>query len=142
MLNDLRGYYLIGYEARPGGADWENAPVSVHVKRSDLSIRARQGPFGPAMRSADDAPVISDPLVAATLSPFSASGLPVHLNAWFARSEGSGYLLRSDMFFEGGDLPLTKRADGHYAADLEVGEVIVGDNVCCRRPHVARFHSI
>jgi hypothetical protein len=128
VLNDLRGYYLIGYEPPPGGADWENAPVSVRVKRKDLSIRSRQGPFGPATRSAAATPIIADPLVAALLSPFSASALPVRINAWFARRGGMGYRLRSDLFFEGSDLPLTKRADGHYAADLEIGEVIVGDN--------------
>jgi len=128
VMADLSGYYLIGYEATPGEYDWENAPVHLNVTRKGLSVRSRQGSFGPAMKNADAKPAISDPLVAATLSPFSASTLPVRLNAWFARSETTGYRLRSDVFLEGSDLPLTKGADGHYTAHLEIGEVIVANN--------------
>jgi VWFA-related protein len=138
VLNDLSGYYLIGYEATPGNYDWENAPVHVSVTRKGLSIRSRQGSFGPAMKNANEKPAISDPLVAATLSPFSASALPVRLNAWFAHSGKTGYLLRSDVFLEGGDLPLTKGEDGQYTANLEIGEVIVGNNGVL--PATARRH--
>jgi hypothetical protein len=46
----------------------------------------------------------------------------------FARSEKTGYSLRSDVFLEGRDVPLTKGADGQYIANLEIGEVIVGNN--------------
>ena len=47
VLNDLRGYYLIGYEARPGGADWENAPsasTSSGVTCRFAHGRVRSGP--------------------------------------------------------------------------------------------------
>ena len=129
VLNDLRGYYLIGYESKAGAlADWEHAPVSIRVKKPGLTIRSRQGPFGPATRFDDDTPAIADPLVAAALSPFTSGAVPLRLNALFARSHQSGYLLQSQLYVEGHDVPLVKGADGRYQAELEIGELLVGDN--------------
>ena len=76
----------------------------------------------------DDTPAIADPLVAAALSPFTSGAVPLRLNALFARSHQSGYLLQSQLYIEGHDVPLVEGADGRYQAELEIGELLVGDN--------------
>ena len=129
MLNDLRGYYLIGYESKAGAlADWEHAPVSIHLKQTGLSIRSRQG----AVRSCDaargdDTPAIADPLVAAALSPFPPARCRSVERAVRSKHQ-AGYLLQSHLYFDGHDVPLVKGADGRYQAELEIGELLVADN--------------
>ena len=129
ILDDLKGYYLIGYDTPEGRApDWEHAPVSLHLKRSGLSLRSRQGEFGPATKLEAEAPLNTDPLVSAALSPFRAGAVRVRLNALFARSGKAGYLLQSHLYFDGMDVPLVKGSDGRYQAELEIGELLVADN--------------
>ena len=129
ILDDLKGYYLIGYDTPESRApDWEHAPVSLHLKRSGLSLRSRQGEFGPATKLEAEAPLNTDPLVSAALSPFRAGAVRVRLNALFARSGKAGYLLQSHLYFDGMDVPLVKGSDGRYQAELEIGELLVADN--------------
>ena len=46
---DMRGYYLIGFEAKlDAKAPWSPNDVQLRVKRPGVTVRARRGLFGPA----------------------------------------------------------------------------------------------
>jgi VWFA-related protein len=129
VLNDLKGYYLIGYEAPPGGlASWERAAVRVRVKRPGMKVRSRQGSFGPARADRVERFEERDPVLFAALSPFNGGTLPVRVRAAVIHTSTEGFLLRSQLFLEGRDLVFTETPDGSYEAEYEIGEFVVGDN--------------
>ena len=62
VLDDLRGYYLLGYERPSETPAWGQSEIRVRVKRPGLKVRARKALFGPAdpRRTVDAVP--ADPL--------------------------------------------------------------------------------
>jgi hypothetical protein len=54
ILDDQRGYYLLGYAAAEDSprSGWNQNRIKVRVKRPGLRVRARQGFFGPLDASA------------------------------------------------------------------------------------------
>lgn len=129
VLNDLAGYYLIGYEAPEGAPQsWETSSVRVRLKRPGLRLRARRGAFGPALGGPREQQEVRDPLLSAALSPFHGGTLPVRLTAFVARTEKSGYMVRSELVLEGRDLQFTTGAGGLHEAEYEIGTFVIGDN--------------
>src|SRR5262249_27307771 len=90
VMNDLRGYYLIGY--RPSDTTFVTKDgkipfhkITVKVKRSDLSVRSRRGFFG----TPDQTATVATPdsrerrMIAALESPFAADAIHLRLTALF-----------------------------------------------------------
>ncbi|MCA1628756.1 MAG: VWA domain-containing protein, partial [Acidobacteria bacterium] len=91
VLEDQKGYYLIGY--RPTGETFDRRyhKFGVKVKRPGLKVRTRTGFYGvtdenarPVRRTRDEQ------LLAAITSPFSAGSIPVRLTSLFASDAKSG----------------------------------------------------
>jgi VWFA-related protein len=129
VLNDLRGYYLLGFESsETKGSAWEAGDIRIRVKRPGLRVRARQGLFGPAdpERATDAAP--GDPLVMAALSPFVAGALDVRLTALFAHDAKDGSYVRSMFYVDPGGVRFDESVAGRHVAQLTLLLMMVGDN--------------
>jgi VWFA-related protein len=127
-MTDLNGYYLLGYDL-PDDAprQWDPGRVTVRVKRPGLTVRWRQGLFGPGGRTEKkDAP--SDPVLMAAVSPFSASAITVRLTSLFGHDETEGAYIRSLLFMDPNALTFTTAADGRHEAKIDLVLLAVGDN--------------
>ena len=127
VTDDLRGYYLIGYDLpddSPRG--WNPGRVTVRVKRPGLTVRARQGFFGTGHTPA--AAVPADPVLMAAVSPFSAGDITVRLTSLFGHDPKAGAYIRSLLFIDPSGLSFTTTADGRHEAKIDIVQLAVGDN--------------
>ncbi|MBV9927696.1 MAG: VWA domain-containing protein [Acidobacteria bacterium] len=134
-LDDVRGYYLIGYRPDESTFDPQTGKRhfntwSIKVKgRDNLKVRARSGFYGVAeddsrkgKRSA------AEQLMAALLSPFSSGGVNLQLTTFFLNDASAGSTIRSVMLMDAHDLTFKPGADGHQEAVLDVVAVTLGED--------------
>ncbi|MEO5820056.1 MAG: VWA domain-containing protein [Vicinamibacteraceae bacterium] len=129
VVDDTRGYYLLGFDTSiPVNDRWDPNDIHIRITRPGLTVRARRGLFGPAEkdRARDTAP--ADPLVAATLSPFSTGAIDVRLTTLFAHDGKAGSYVRSLFFIDPAGLTFVDGADGRKEADLSMLLMAIGDN--------------
>jgi len=133
VLDDQQGYYLIGYEpeAASFGDDKRRADfhkLQVRVKRPGLRVRSRHGFIGVP----DDVAVPdregSDPLVAAAVSPFPRTALPIRLTSLYGRGDKEGYVVRSLVHVEGGAIGFVPADHGARSARFELKALVVDGN--------------
>lgn len=129
IVEDQKGYYLIGY--RPEGETFDRRyhKFAVKVKRPDLRVRTRTGFYG--ISDAEARPVLrtrEEQLLGALVSPFSAAGVRLRLTALFGNDAQSGSFMTSLMHIDGSDLKFTKLPDGLYQTVLDVAGVTYSDN--------------
>jgi VWFA-related protein len=134
IMDDLRGYYLIGY--RPSDLTFEKRngrtpyhKITLRLKRPDLHIRSRQGFYG--------LPDVKDPqvtlrsrqqqLVAALESPFSADGVRLRLTTLFGNAP-QGSFLRTLLHIDARDLTFKQQSDGSYQTEFDVIASSYGEN--------------
>ncbi|MDT7689536.1 MAG: hypothetical protein QOE46_2295 [Acidobacteriota bacterium] len=134
-LDDIRGYYLIGY--RPDESTFDPSTGRRHFNtwtikvknRSNLHVRTRSGFLGVAD---DDAHARkrtrSEQLMAALLSPFSAGGVNLKLTSFFLNDASLGSTIRSVMLMDARDLTFTPLPDGRKQAVLDVVAVTLGED--------------
>lgn len=129
IVEDQRGYYLIGY--RPEGETFDRRfhNFTVKVKRPGLRVRTRRGFYGisdeqarPVRRTREEQ------LLGALVSPFSAGGVRLRLTAIFGNSQQNGSFMTSLMHINGSDLKFTKQPDGNYQTVIDVAGVAYSDN--------------
>lgn len=135
MLNDQKGYYLIGYEPDSETFDPKTRRFNklfVNVKRKDLRVRYRSGFFGIEDRQlAAAAPAAISPaqqLVRALTSPFNAGGIDVRFNALFGSEAKVGAYVRSLMYIKTEDLTFTDTPDGQKKTVFDVIAMSFGEN--------------
>ncbi|HEX8143055.1 MAG TPA: VWA domain-containing protein [Pyrinomonadaceae bacterium] len=134
VLDDQKGYYLIGYrpeestfDPRTGGRRFYT--LSIKVKRPGLRVRTRNGFYGITTDEARAIPrTRQDQLVAALTSPFNANGINLRLTSLFGYDQKVGPFVRSLLHIEGRDLTFTKEAGGWNKAVLDVLLITFGDN--------------
>ncbi len=132
ILDDQRGYYLLGYAASADSqrTGWTQDRIKVRVKRPGLRVRARQGFFGPFDTSTPKAES-ADPLVMSALSPFGSGSITVRLTSMFAydaNAARAGSYVRSLLFIDPGDLNFNVDQEGKHTARFQVLVMAVGDN--------------
>ena len=128
IVRDLRGYYLLGYEAPAGSPrNWDPDRIRVHVKRPGLRVRSRRGYFGPAEQDAAPAPP-GDPLLMAAMSPFGGGAIRVRLTSLFGHDPQAGPYIRSLLFIDPNNLTFTRAEDDRHEAGLDVLQVAIGEN--------------
>jgi VWFA-related protein len=129
IVADTQGYYLIGFDtALPSNEPWDPEDVRIHVKRPGLRVRARRGLFGPGDKNLTKEAAPTDPLVAATLSPFATGAIDVRLTTLFAYDRTAGSYIRSLFFVDPAGLTFADGADGRHEADLSLLLLAIGDN--------------
>jgi VWFA-related protein len=134
ILEDQKGYYLIGY--RPDESTFDPAmggrrfhKISVKVNRSGLRVRSRTGFYG--ITDEDARPVRrtrEEQLVGALVSPFSSGDIHVRLTSLFGNDPRTSSFMRSLVYIDTHDLSFATQADGSHKADLDVAAITFGDN--------------
>jgi len=129
VVEDQKGYYLIGYRPESATFDRRYHRITVKVKRSGLKVRTRTGFYG--IRDEETRPVRrtrEEQLLGALTSPFASAGVRLRLTTIFGNYTQGGSFLRSLMHFDARDLKFAKEPDGAYKAVIDVLGVTFGDN--------------
>ena len=134
-LDDMSGYYLIGY--RPDDAAFDPATgrvrfnrIEVKVKgRSDLRVRTRTGYVGlPESESQPKPRTRAGQLMAALVSPFGAAGVNLRLTSFFIDAPGGGTAVRSMLLIDPSTLTFTRQPDGQQQTKLDIVAVTFGED--------------
>ena len=131
ILDDQRGYYLIGYTpdqaARPDQKGAAYHRIKVVVRRPGLKVRSRRG-FYPVSATEEKAEA-TDPvqrLVEAAQSPFSAPDLALRLTTIFEHDKQRGSFVRSMLHIDARGLTFNERPDGSREAELQLVTLVFG----------------
>jgi VWFA-related protein len=136
VLEDQKGYYLIGY--RPDNATFD--PRTGRRTFHKLSLKVmRSGKFNVRMRNgflgfSDDAkatPVqrtLAQQMLGALMSPFGATGVHLQLTSLFSNDAKAGSIMRSMLHIDARDLTFTTEANGMHKCLFDVLAMTFGDN--------------
>ena len=135
VLDDQRGYYLIGYT--PDDTTFQELKdkrrqyhkLSLKLKKPGLSIRTRTGFFG--IPDQNSKPVYrnrGEQLFAALGSPFGGGAVHLRLTGLFANNPKEGSFVQSMLHIEGRDLTFTDEPDDWHKAVIDILLVTFGDN--------------
>src|SRR5205085_366180 len=133
VLDDQKGFYLIGYRPDPATFDAATGRRSFHqldvrVKRAGLKVRTRNGFYGFTDEEAKPQRVGREAqLYGALSSPFSTNAVGVRLTSLFGHDAQTGAFLRSLLYIDGRDLTFKQQPDGTYRAELDVLALLFGD---------------
>jgi VWFA-related protein len=147
VMDDLAGYYLIGYkppagafkEGRKGGAYHR---IMVKVKGRGLHVRSRMGFYGVPEKETRPAELTpAGQLRAAVVSPFGASGIHVEINPQFLYLGEKGPISRLWLHVVGSDVTLRDEPDGKKSETLEALAIAFGDNGAVAGSLGGTFHA-
>ena len=132
ILDDQKGYYLIGYQPHEDIFDIEKRrfnKLTVKLKRPGLHIRYRSGFFGMTDAEARPKPRNSvQQLIAALTSPFTLKDIDLRLTALFAGDAASSSFMRSLIYIKASDLKFTEEKEGWYKSEFDISVLTFGDN--------------
>jgi VWFA-related protein len=134
VLDDQRGYYLVGYRPDEDTFDAKTGQRSFHklkvkIKRPGLNHRTRTGFYG--VTDEEAVPVRrtrTEQLVGAIASPFNAGGVGLRLTSLFGNDLKAGSFVRSVMHINVRDLTFTEEPDGWHKTVFDVLALTFGDN--------------
>jgi VWFA-related protein len=129
VMDDQRGYYLIGY--RPGDETFNRRfhHIKARVKGRGLTLRTREGFYGVTEDEARPPEVVSrDQMDRALISPFGANDITVRLTSSFANDATSGSLLRSFLYIDPHNLTFIDQPDGWHTVTFDLSVILFGDN--------------
>ncbi|HZH30936.1 MAG TPA: VWA domain-containing protein [Pyrinomonadaceae bacterium] len=135
-LDDMRGYYLIGY--RPDESSFDASTVRLRFNslkivvknRPDLTVRTRSG----FLSVSEEAQPRTQPrtragqLMAALTSPFGSGGVNLRLTSLFINSPDGAPAIRSMLLIDPRTLSFTRQPDGQYQTVLDILAVTFGEN--------------
>src|SRR6266516_2619708 len=134
IMDDLRGYYLIGYRPSDSTFERRNGRVPYHhitlrLKRSEFHIRSRKGFFGvPDDKKLPVGPRTKEQqLIAALESPFVAGDVRLRLTTLFGNVPKSSFV-RTLLHIDARDLTFKEMPDGWHQTDIDVIASSYGEN--------------
>lgn len=135
VMDDQKGYYLIGYrpddstfDAKTGRRMFHKLNLKV-MRPGKFNVRMRNGFFGVADAEAGlPSHTPQEQVTDALLSPFGASGVHVQLTSLFANDSKIGSFMRSILYVDAKDLTFTEEQDGWHRATFDVVAVTFDDN--------------
>jgi VWFA-related protein len=133
VLDDQRGYYLIGF--RPDEAVFRTNNGRSHfndlglkVKRPGVKVRYRSGFMGvPDSEVKPARETRLQQMIGALSSPFSSGDLPLRLTSLFGGSREGGAVVASLMHIDMRNVKFADEADGWKRATLDVIALTFGD---------------
>ena len=138
VMDDQKGYYLIGYRPPEETFDRRFHKIEVRVKQPGLRVRSRSGFAGVADKAPE--PKQTDRLLAALTSPFGADEVRLKLTGLFANDD-KGSFINCLLHINGGDLTFLReeeqthtgagereRTYGRHKALVNVAVMTFGDN--------------
>ena len=134
VLDDQKGYYLIGY--RPDESTFDATTgrrqfhkITLKFKRPGLKHRTRTGFYGVTDEEARPTNLTREQQLArAITSPFNTGGVGVRLTSLYVNDAKAGSFVRSLFHVEARDLTFTDEPDGWHKATIDVVAVTFGDN--------------
>lgn len=135
VLEDQKGYYLIGYrpdestfDAKTGSRRFHK--ITLKLKRPGLRSRTRTGFYGISDEETRPTQQLtrSQQLINALASPFGSGGVKLRLTSLYGNDVKLGGFLRSLLHIEARDLTFTEEADGWQKTVFDVLAVTFGDN--------------
>jgi VWFA-related protein len=135
VLDDQRGYYLIGYrpdestfDRRTGRRNFHRLTIKV-TGRPGLKVRYRTGFYGITDKEMrPDLSTRGQQLLKAISSPFTSSGVNLRLTSLFGNDRQMGSFIRSLLYIDGSDLTFTEEGDDWHKAVFDVLAVTFGDS--------------
>jgi VWFA-related protein len=135
VLEDQKGYYLIGYrpdestfDQRTGRRQFHHLSMRV-TRPGKFIVRMRNGFFGVADAAELRSPrTARDQIVNALTSPFGSSDVHLQLTSLFGNDAKVGSFMRSVLHVDANDLTFTDEPDGWHQATFDVVAVTFGDN--------------
>jgi VWFA-related protein len=134
VLEDQRGYYLIGYRPDEKNFDPQKAGgrfhnITLRVKRPGLRVRHRTGFYaGPDADLAASAPTTREGrLLRALTSPLASGSIPLSLTPLFGNDAQTGSFVRALIHVDARGLKFNEEAGGARSASLEVLAVTLGE---------------
>jgi hypothetical protein len=134
VLDDQKGYYLIGY--RPDESTFDAATgrrkfhkITLKLKRPGLNHRTRTGFYGVTNeQAAPQGRTRAEQLISALTSPFGSGGVKLRLTSLYGNDPKAGGFVRSLIHIDTRDLTFTDEPDGWHKAVFDVMAVTFGDN--------------
>jgi VWFA-related protein len=132
-LEDMSGYYLIGYKPSESSFELESGQrrfhrIQVTVKQAGLTVRSRTGYMGIADEQAR--PVNHTPagqLSAALNSPFDSAGLNVRLTCLYSEEPKTSAAIRMLLNVDAHDLTYSGQLDGAKQVAVDVAAFALGE---------------
>lgn len=147
VLEDQKGYYLIGY--RPDESTFDPATgrrkfhkITLKFKRPGLNHRTRTGFYG--VTDEDLAPkprTREQQLISALASPFGSGGVRIRLTSLYGNDPKAGGFMRSLVHIEARDLTFTDEPDGWHKSAFDILAITFGDNGTVV-DQLARTHTV
>jgi VWFA-related protein len=129
VMDDQRGYYLIGYRPSDETFNRRFHHIKARVKRRGLTVRTREGFYGVTEDEARSPELTArDQMERALISPFGADEITVRLTSFFANEATAGSLLRSFVYIDAHNLTFEDQPDGWHATTLDLSGILFGDN--------------
>jgi len=127
VLDDQRGYYLIGYRPKDETFNRRFHNIKVNVRGSGLEVRTRKGFYGVTDVDAKATELSArDRMSMALMSPFGANDVHVRLTTIYINDPAKGPLLRSLLFLNARDLVFKHLPEGTHEASFDLCSVIFG----------------
>jgi hypothetical protein len=137
MLDDQKGYYLIGYQ--PDGDTFDAKTrrynkLTIRVKRPDVKVRYRSGFFGTSeeeLEKRETSKLLTTPqqqILNAITSPFAKNDINLTLNTVYGNDAKVGAYIRPLLHINAKDLKFTDEPDGKHKTTFDVVVMTFGDN--------------
>lgn len=134
VLDDQRGYYLLGYVPDYSTFKLDRGQrkfhkIAVKVKTAGLNVRSRKGFYGipeEAARPARRTP--AQQVIGALMSPFTSGDVHLKLTSLFGHDPKAGSIVRSLLHIDPRDLSFTVKPDGSHEAVIDLVAVTFTDN--------------
>jgi len=134
VLEDQKGYYLIGYRptdstfyARMGRRPFHH--LTLKVKRpGKFNVRMRHGFYGVTDEERPQPRTVAQKMVRALVSPFGSTGVHLQLTSLFAVDPKLGSIMRSLLQIDARDLTFTTQPDGSHQSVFDLLALTFGDN--------------
>jgi VWFA-related protein len=131
-LDDQKGYYLLAYQPDETTFDAKKLrynKLEIKLKRKDLVVRYRTGFYGvidaKPLENVSTNP--TDKTVAALMSPFTASEIPLRLNTLFGNNQ-TGSFVNSYLHIDAKKLTFVDQPDGTKKLNFDVLASSFGEN--------------
>lgn len=135
VLEDQRGFYLIGYrpdqstfDPRTGRRQFHRLKLQV-TRPGKFEVRMRNGFYGVTDEEQKPArATLAQQLIRALSSPFGATGVHLQLTSLFANDAKVGSFMRSVLYIDAHDLTFTDAPNGRHKCVFDVLAMTFGDN--------------
>jgi VWFA-related protein len=134
VLEDQKGYYLIGYrpdestfDQRTGRRKFHHLSLKI-TRPGKFNVRMRNGFFGVTDDELTPPQTPAQKMIGALVSPFGASGVHLQLTSFFTNDAKAGSIMRSMLHIDAHDLTFTDEPDGWHKCLFDIIAVTFGDN--------------